>query len=307
MPLHPQAQQFLDMLAESGAPPLYEMSPEEARAIPAVIAELLGPGPDVATVRDISIPGSAGSIQARIYEPVPDPPATVVYYHGGGWVVGTLDGWDAFCRALAVESGCRVASVDYRLAPEHRFPAAADDAYDAFVWISANLADGKPVVVAGDSAGGNLSAVTALRARDRGGPPISLQVLAYPVTDHDFTRSSYGEHGDAGFLLGTKEMTWFWDHYAPNEEDRSSPDASPLRAETCTGLPPAYVVIAEYDPLRDECLAYAEKLRAAGVPVTVRRFDDQIHAFYTMVNLMESADQAVSETAQAIRAAVGAA
>src|SRR5262245_1406563 len=129
MPLHPQAQQFLDMLAESGAPPLAEMTPEEARAIPGAIAEILGPGPEAASVRDIEIPGSAGPIPARIYEPVSDPPATVVYYHGGGWVVGTLDGWDAYCRALAVASGCRVASIDYRLAPEHPFPAAADDAY----------------------------------------------------------------------------------------------------------------------------------------------------------------------------------
>jgi acetyl esterase/lipase len=306
VPLHPEAQQFLDTVAQSGAPPLYELTPEQARAIPAAVAQMVGPGPEVATVRDISIPGPAGAIGARVYEPAADLTATIVYYHGGGWVFGTLDDWDAVCRTLAVESGCRVVSVDYRLAPEHRFPAAADDAYAAFVWVAESLAGGKPVVVAGDSAGGNLAAVTALRARDRGGPAIALQVLVYPVTDHDFTRSSYVEHGDSGFLLGTREMQWFWDHYAPDERDRSHPDASPLRATDHSGLPPAYVVIAEYDPLRDEGLAYAERLKAAGVPVTINRYGDQCHVFYTLVNLMESANQAVTETAQEIKKAVGA-
>ena len=294
------------MLQESGAPPLYELSPVEARAIPGALAELVGPGPEIAEVRDISIPGPAGSIGARVYEPTADPPGTIVYYHGGGWVVGTLDEWDAVCRALAVESGCRVVSVDYRLAPEHRFPAAADDAYAALVWTAQELAGGKPIVVAGDSAGANLGAVAALRARDENGPAIALQVLVYPVVDHDYTTGSYREHGDSGLLLGTKEMVWFWDHYAPEEADWSSPYASPLRAADHSGLPPAYIVIAEYDPLRDEGLAYGAKLEAAGVPVTVRRYDDQLHVFFTLVNFMESADQAVREAAQAIREAVGA-
>ena len=306
MPLHPQAQQLLDGMAASGAPPLYELSVEEARAIPGIIAELVGPGPAVAEVRDTAIPGPAGEIPARIYEPTADPPGTIVYYHGGGWVFGTLDEWDAVCRALAAQSGCRLVSVDYRLAPEHRFPAAADDAYAALVWVEGNLAGGKPIVVAGDSAGGNLSAVAALRARDEAGPAIALQVLVYPVTDHDSTTGSYAKYGDAGLLLGRQEMAWFWDHYAPNEADRSNPYASPLRAKDHSGLPPAYFVLAEYDPLRDEGLAYAEKLEAAGVPVTVRLYDDQLHVFFTMVNVFESADQAVADVAQAIRKAVGA-
>jgi acetyl esterase len=238
-----------------------------------------------------------------VYEPVADPPATVVYYHGGGWVIGSVDDWDAACRALAVASGCRVVSVDYRLAPEHRFPAAADDAYDSFVWVSENLAAGRPVVVAGDSAGGNLAAVTALRARDEGGPAIALQALVYPVVDHDFATGSYDEYADAGLILNRAEMVWFWDHYLPDQAERSHPHASPLRAGDHSGLPPAYVLIAEYDPLRDEGLAYAAKLEAAGVPVTVRRFDDQIHAFFGLVNLMESADEAVAEVGATIRAA----
>ena len=306
MPLHPQAQGLMDVIISSGAPPLYELSVEEARALPAQLAELFGSGPDVAAVRDIAIPGPGGDIGARVYEPSADPPGTIVYYHGGGWVIGTLDTWEAPCRTLAVDSGCRLVSVDYRLAPEHPFPAAADDAYAALVWSAANLAGGKPVVVAGDSAGGNLAAVTSLRARDEGGPAIALQVLVYPVADHDLATAAYAEHGDSGLFLGTKDMAWFWDQYTPNTADRSNPYASPLRASDHSKLPPAYVVIAEYDPLRDDGLAYAAKLRAAGVPVTVRRYDDQMHAFFTMVNLIDAANEAMAEAGREIRAAVGA-
>jgi acetyl esterase len=304
MPLHPQAQALLEQLHVGSAPRLFDLSIEEARERPRARRELVGPGPDVAVVRDISIPGPGGEIGARVYEPAADPPGTVVYYHGGGWVIGSLDDFDAVCRTIALESGCRVVSVDYRLAPEHPFPAAADDAFAALGWIDGNLGGGRPIVVAGDSAGGNLSAVTALRARDEQGPALALQVLVYPVTDHDFTTSSYAEYADAGLFLGKHEMVWFWNHYAPSEDDWSSPYASPLRAGDHSGLPPAYVVIAEYDPLRDEGLAYAEKLRAAGIPVTVRRFDDQLHAFFNLVNLMESANQAVHDVSEAIRDAV---
>ena len=305
MDMHPQAQGLLAAMAEAGAPPLYELSLEDARAVTGGIAELIGPGPELASVLDIEIPGGAGGIPARVYEPVPDPPATVVYYHGGGWVIGSVDDWDAVCRTIAAESGARVVSVDYRLAPEHRFPAAADDAYDAFVWVSENLAHGGAVVVAGDSAGGNLAAVTAIRARDESGPAIALQVLVYPVVDHDFSTSSYDQHGEGGLILNRAEMVWFWDHYLPDPAERSHPHAAPLHASDHSGLPPAYVLVAEYDPLRDESLAYAAKLEAAGVPVEVRRFDDQIHAFFGMVNIMESADTAVAEIGTAIRAAAG--
>lgn len=305
MEMHPQAAGLLAAMAEEGAPPLAELSVEDARRIPIEIKKIIGLGPGVATVRDIEIPGSAGEIPARVYEPVASPPATVVYYHGGGWVVGSVDDWDAVCRALAASSGCRVVSVEYRLAPEHRFPAAADDSYDAFVWVAENLADGGAVVVAGDSAGGNLAAVTALRARDEGGPEIALQVLVYPVVDHDFTTGSYEEYADGGLILNRAEMHWFWDHYAPDAAQRAHPHASPLRAADHSGLPPAYVVVAGFDPLRDEVLAYAAKLEAAGVPVTVKRYDDQIHAFFTMVNIMESADEAVAGVAAAVRASAG--
>jgi acetyl esterase len=303
--MHPQAQGLLAAIAEEGGPPLWEMSVEDARALPALFKELTGPGPEVASERDITIPCSGGDIPARVYEPVADPLATVVYYHGGGWVIGSVDDFDPVCRSLAVESGSRVVSVDYRLAPEQRFPAAADDAYEAFVWIAENLADGTPVVVAGDSAGGNLAAVTALRARDEGGPPIALQVLVYPVVDHDMTTPSYQQFSDDALILNRAEMVWFWDHYVPDEAQRSHPHASPLRAEDHSNLPPALLVIAEYDPLRDEGLAYAAKLEAAGVPVSVSRHEDQIHIFFTMVNVMESAGAAIAEVAEEIRKRCG--
>jgi len=305
MTLHPDARRFLDVIAETGAPPLTSMTPDEARAASPFFVDLIGAGPDVAAVRDIEIPGPSGSIPARVYKPVPDPVGTVVYYHGGGWVLGSLDEFDAVCQALAVASGARVVSVDYRLAPEHRFPAAVDDAFAALVRI-AERHPGEPIVVAGDSAGGNLAAVSALRARDAGGPEIALQVLVYPVVDCDLTRPSYVECSGSDLFLNTAEMAWFWDHYAPDEAEREQPDASPIRASDLSGLPPAYVVVARHDPLRDEGLAYASALESAGVPVTVARYDDQIHAFFWLVNVMETADRAVAEVGAAIRDALAA-
>jgi acetyl esterase len=229
-----------------------------------------------------------------------------VYYHGGGWVVGSVDGWDAACRALAVAAGCTVVSVGYRLAPEHIFPAAADDAFDALVWVASvsGLAAGRPVIVAGDNAGGNLATVTALRARDAGGPTIALQVLVYPVTDSDLDRRSYYEHNGNEFIVNRGDMAWFWGHYAPGSATRVSPYAAPLRAADLAGLPPAYVITAEHDPLRDEGFAYAERLRAARVPVEHRHFGSQIHGFFTFVNVLDDADKAVADAGAAIRAAV---
>jgi len=304
--LHPDAQRFLGMIAEADAPPLTSMTPDEARAGSRFFVDLIGPGPEVTAVRDIDIPGPSGAIPARVYEPVPDPVGTVVYYHGGGFVLGCLDEFDAVCQALAVASGARVVSVDYRLAPEHRFPAAVDDAFAALVGV-AERHPGEPIVVAGDSAGGNLAAVSALRAREAGGPEIALQVLIYPVVDCDLTRPSYLECSGTDLFLNTAEVVWFWDHYVPDPAEREHPYVSPIRATDLGGLPPAYVVVAEHDPLRDEALAYAAALESAGVPVTVARYDDQIHAFFWLVNVMETADRAVVEAGAAIRDAVAAA
>jgi acetyl esterase len=309
--VHPQAQQILDAKAAVGAPPLWELAPDEARAGVDANAAVIGAGPDVASVRDIVIPSTAGGMKARVYSPAADAPGVIVYYHGGGWVVGSLDGWDASCRALAVASGCDLVSVDYRLAPEHIFPAAADDAFDALVWIAADgpdgLAAGRPVVVAGDSAGGNLAAVAALRARDAGGPALAMQLLVYPVTDCDLERRSYRQYDGDEFILNRRDMVWFWDHYAPDPAARVNPYASPLRAPDLSRLPPAYVITAEHDPLRQEGFEYADRLRAARVPVEHRHFGSQIHAFFTFVNVLDDADKAVADAGGAIRAAVDAA
>jgi acetyl esterase len=301
VPLHPQAQKFLEMMAEAGGPPLSEMTVEQARAMPALLGELVGKGPECMSVRDIEIPGPAGAIPARVYEPVADPPGTVVYYHGGGWVIGGIETWDCVLRMLANESGARVVSVDYRLAPEHPFPAAVEDAYAAAKWVSEELAGGKPLAVAGDSAGGNLSAVTTLKARDGGGPDIALQVLIYPAVDTDLTREHYAQYEGHNYFLNTPDMVWFWNHYSPNEADRSHPDAAPLRAESLAGLPPAYVIIAEYDPLKAEGLEYAARLEEEGVPVTVATYDDQMHAFFTMPNILDAGNASIAAAGAAIK------
>lgn len=302
--INPQAQLILDGKAAAGGPQIWELTPEQARAVVTANNESIGAGPEVASVRDIVIPVQAGGIPARVYSPAPDAPGVVVYYHGGGWVVGSVEDWDASVRALAVASGCDVVSVDYRLAPEHAFPAAADDAYDALTWAAGTLANGRPLVVAGDSAGGNLAAVAALRARDSAGPPLVLQVLVYPVTDHDLDRKSYHEYDGTEFIVNRRDMEWYWNHYAPDPATRANPYASPLRAPDLSGLPPAYVVTAEHDPLRDEGFAYADRLRAARVPVEHRHYASQIHGFFSFVNLIDDADKSISEAGAAIRAAV---
>ena len=307
--VHPQAQQILDGKAASGAPPLWELTPDEARAGVEANNAMIPAGPDLESVRDIVIPSQAGGMPARVYSPSSSAPGLVVYYHGGGWVVGSLDGWDSSVRTLAVASGCDVVSVDYRLAPEHVFPAAADDAYDALVWAASadGLAAGRPIVVAGDSAGGNLAAVAALRARDFGGPPVALQVLVYPVTDCDLDRRSYREYDGDEYIVNRRDMAWFWDRYVPDPATRVNPYASPLRAPGLADLPPAYLVTAEHDPLRDEGFAYADRLRAARVPVEHRHYGSEIHGFFSFTGVLDDADKAVSEAGSVIRAAVDAA
>jgi acetyl esterase len=300
MTLHDQAELFLRIRREADPPPFTSLDPEAARVLMAGTIKLIGAGPEVGSVRDVSIPTGAALVTARIYEPAAPSGATIVYFHGGGWVVGSLDGSDAACRRLTVASGATVVSVDYRLAPEHRFPTAVDDAHAALCWVAETLDHSAGLVVAGDSAGGNLAAVCALRARDAGHPSLDLQVLVYPVTDHDLTRPSYVQHGDSGYPLGREEMKWFWDHYA-DPARRDDPDASPLRAPKLAGVAPALVIVAEYDPLRDEGLAYADRLRAEGVDVEVVTFDDMLHGFFTMVNFMERADEAVDLVGRRVR------
>ena len=300
MALHPQAKAFLAGVEASGAPPLHELTPDEARAATGMITELIGAGPEVATVEDFTIATTAGDVAARRYVPE-DAAATILWIHGGGWVICDLETHDAVCRLLAASSGCRVIAVDYRRAPEHPFPAPLEDCWDALQTVAAE--GGKaPLIIAGDSAGGNMSAACALRARERGGPELALQVLVCPVLDHDMTNASYRERGSGPDLfLTAKDMEWFWNYYIPDPAARSVPDASPLRAEDLATLPPAIVITAEYDPLRDEGIAYARRLEAAGVPVTHRHHEDMFHDFFSFVNLIETGNEAVERVGGEIR------
>jgi acetyl esterase len=312
--VHPQAQALLDWRAAAGVPALWELAPGDARAGVEADQARLPAGPDLASVRDLRIPAAVpaarpGGIPARLYSPSPGAPGLIVYYHGGGWVAGSPGSWDAAVRALAVASGCDVVSVGYRLAPEHPFPAAVDDACSALSWAAAadGPAAGRPVVVAGDNAGGNLAAVAALRARDAGGPALAMQLLVCPVTDCDLDRKSYVEYDGREYFVNRADIRWCWDQYVPDPADRLRPDASPLRARDLSGLPPAYLVTAEHDPLRDEGFAYADRLRAARVPVEHRHFGSEIGGFFPLVNVLADADRAVAAAGAAIRAAVEAA
>jgi len=303
MALHPQAKAFLAGIEASGAPPLYELTPEEARAATGVITEMIGAGPEVATVEDFTIATAEGALAARRYVPE-DAAATILWIHGGGWVICDLETHDAVCRLLATSSGCSVIAVEYRRAPEHRFPAPLEDCWDALVAVAAESGDA-PLIIAGDSAGGNMSAACALRARDRGGPELALQVLVCPVVDHDMTNASYRERGSGADLFVTaKDMEWFWSYYIPDPAERWVPEASPLRAEDLSNLPPAIVITAEYDPLRDEGIAYARRLEAAGVKVTHRHHEDMFHDFFSFVNLIDAGNGAVERVGSEIRALV---
>ena len=301
--LNAQARTLIATMESSGLPKLYELSPEEARAQAAELNALIGPGPDVDRVSEITIPTPTGGVGGRMYEPA-EAPGTVVWFHSGGWVIGDLESHDSMCRLMAVSSGCRVLAVDYRRAPEHRFPAALEDCWDALRYAAAEHG-ARPLVVGGDSAGGNMAAVCALRSRDRGGPELVLQVLVYPVTDFEMTTPSYLERGSGPeAFLTADDMRWFADQYLPDGAARRQPEAAPLRAKDLLGLPAALVLTAEYDPLRDEGLAYAERLREAGVPVTHFHYEDMIHSFFAFVNLLERGSEAVEAVSAEIRAAV---
>jgi acetyl esterase len=309
MALDPQAQAVLEQIAALNLPPRWTLSPEEARRQFEARMALVPPGEPVHDVSDRTIPGPAGEIPVRVYRPRDEVPLpALVYYHGGGWVVGSIASHDPTCRALANAAGCLVISVDYRLAPEHKFPAAAEDAYAAARWVVEHATemgvDPTRVAVGGDSAGGNLAAVVCLMARERGGPPLAFQLLVYPVTDFRFDTVSYRVNGE-GYLLTTRDMEWFWNHYLPDPSAGSHPYASPLRAADLRGLPPALVITAEYDPLRDEGEAYAERLRQAGVPVTLARYEGVFHGFFGMGHLLDKARAAVRQSGEALRAAFG--
>jgi len=304
-PLDPEVRQMLDELHASGAPPIAASTPQEVRARIARLRENLPAGPEVAAVEDLEMPGRDAPIPARRYRAGPDPPRGVVlYFHGGGWVIGGIEPSDAVCRALVESSGCDVVSVGYRLAPENPFPAAVRDADDALGWLLDVGAPSSNVVLLGDSAGGNLATVAARHARDRGvGARVVLQVLVYPVTDHSMDTQSYAQNVE-GLLLNAPDMRWFWDHYAPDPRERHSPDASPLRALDLAGLPPAFIVLTEFDPLRDEGLAYARSLVEAGVEVTIDDYQGMVHGFFPLVGVLAAAGRAVETVGATIAAAV---
>lgn len=318
MPLDKDTERFLDQLSALGAPELSNLSPEAARALsfaPPPEDDEQEPVP-VASVTDRKIPGgdaqdrqgAAGEIPIRIYKPlVPSHKGALVYFHGGGWVLGDLDSHDAICRRLAGGAGITVVAVDYRLAPETSYPGPLNDCYAATTWVANNaeLLDIDPmrIAVGGDSAGGNLAAAVALKARDEAWPTIRFQLLVYPVTDARFDTASYRDNA-TGYLLTRTTMMWFWDHYVPNPQDRLQAYASPLRADSLFALPPALVMTAEYDPLRDEGEAYANALRSAGVQVTQTRYPGLIHGFLGMWDTVPASRKAIRAATAALRDAL---
>lgn len=307
MPLDPQAKQMLDQLAALGLPAYNTLTPIEARA-QAAAARATAPGEPVAHVVDRSILVDGGAISVRLYTPAGSGPfPALVFFHGGGWVLGSVEGSDATSRSLANAAGCVVVSVEYRLAPESKFPVPAEDCYAATCWTveqaaSLNIDAGR-VAVGGISAGGNLAAAVTLMARDRGGPPLAHQLLVVPVTNRDFTTASYQENA-AGYGLSQEAMAWFWDHYLRTNDDAHDPYAAPLQAANLRGLPPATVQTAECDPLRDEGAQYAQALAAAGVPVQYTCYEGMIHTFFSMATLLTKGRQAVDDAAAALRTAL---
>jgi acetyl esterase len=307
--IDPFAQRVLDLIAASARPPFETLEPAVARELYRAGRLVLQPDlPAVAALRDLAAPGPDGPIPLRLYRGAGTVAGAIlpalIYYHGGGWVLGDLESHDGICRAIANAAGCAVVAVDYRLAPEHKFPAAVDDAVAATRFVAAQAGalgiDGTRLAVGGDSAGATLAAVACLAARDGGGPALRFQVLVYPATDLTMESAAHREFtADLPLTHGT--MLWFRDHYLRSAADRSDWRASPLRASDLAGLPPALVITAGLDPLRDEGDAYARRLAEAGVAVTHRCFAAQIHGFLAMGRIVPAAQEAIGAVAAALR------
>ncbi|MGI4814283.1 MAG: alpha/beta hydrolase [Janthinobacterium lividum] len=303
MPLHPIFATAFQAASQAGRPALSAGSPADARTLIDAGAGPLGAGPAIETVSNLDIPTRDGSVKARLFRSSAQTPGLVVYFHGGGWVAGSVEGFDALGRELAAKSGCAVLSVEYRLAPEHPYPSGLHDAIDAVRWAYRERQQltgcEAPLVLAGDSAGGNLAAVTALELRNQ--IPVALQVLFYPVTDANFETASYTEFG-AGPGLSLADMKWFFDHYAPPDQ-RNDPRISPLQANVA-GVAPAWIALAEYDVLRSEGEAYAKHLENAGVRVQLKTYEGLPHGFARWYNLVSEVALAIDDASAAINAAV---
>jgi acetyl esterase len=302
---------LLDQMAANPQPKLWDLAPAEGREMyRAMAAALEPPGLAIGKIENTIMPGpGGGEIKLRVYTPVAGGGAALpclVYFHGGGWVIGDLDTHDALCRTLANETGARVVAVDYRLAPEHKFPAAADDAYAAVKWVEQNASklgvDANRIAVAGDSAGGNLSAVVALMAKQKGGPRIVFQLLIYPVTQARANTASMSTFAE-GYFLEKKTMEWFFDQYLDPGADLNDWRVSPLAAADLAGLPRAYVVTAGFDPLKDEGKAYADKLNHAGVAAVYVDYPGMVHGFFNMSGVVPTAREAIADAAKAMRKA----
>jgi acetyl esterase len=311
--LHPQARFLLDLMVERGVPPTHTLSPAEARSFYRDRRAVTQPEPPpIAELRDVQAQGPHGPIPLRLYHPQPAaerkaPPSVLVYFHGGGWVIGDLDTHDTLCRQLATGAGCAVVAVDYRMGPEHRFPAAVDDCLFAARWVRDHAAelgvDASRLAVGGDSAGGNLAAVVAIAARDAGDLPIRFQLLIYPATDQRRGWPSHTSNGQ-GYMLTAETMTYFHDHYIADPAQDLDWRASPLLHADLSRLPPALVLTAGYDPLRDEALQYSHKLTLAGNRATHINFERQIHGFITMGKVIDEANTAVAICAAELRRAL---
>jgi len=309
VPLDPTFQIMLDSLGGVDAPDLADLTIDEARSLSDGLGALDGSPEPVDHVEDRTIPGPGGDITVRVYRPEGDGsiPGILLWFHGGGWVLGDLDSTDGMARKLANGSDAVVVSVAYRLAPEHQFPAGLDDCWTALQWVSEHGDElgGDPtrLAVSGDSAGGNLAALVAIKARDAGGPTLRHQVLVYPITDLTMSSASMDENG-RGYMLTKRSMQWFTDFYLGPHGDAKDPMASPLYADDLTGLAPATVITAGYDPLRDEGEAYAEALGQAGVPTHVERYDTMIHGFMSMASISPVADRALDDVGAIVRSAL---
>jgi acetyl esterase/lipase len=309
--LDPQAKAVIDLIIKSGRPAYHQLSPKEARQLFKETRPAATPAPpEIGLVRELSAEGPHGPIPLRLYRPreaSSTPLPALVFFHGGGWVIGDLETHDVLCRQLTAAAGVAVVAVDYRLAPEHRFPAAVDDAWAATRWVAAHAGelglDPGRLAVGGDSAGGNLAAVVALLARDHGGPALALQILIYPVTDLGAEAPSYADFAE-GFMLTRDSMRWFRAHYVATPDQALDWRVSPLRAPSLAGLPPALVVTAGFDPLRDEGVAYARRLREAGVCVDAIDYGGMCHGFAGMGRLIDSANRAVAHVAATLRQAL---